>query len=99
VKLVVKLSPHSRKPITLSVASALLLVSGTVYASGNFPEAGTCPPEKPYFAFCLHSFHSLEGWYSSHCHSTREAAQRDAEAHAREYHHGNMRWTGVKKQR
>lgn len=94
-----KVKQRFLKPIALSFASGLLLAAGTIYASGNHPEAGTCPADKPYYAFCLHSFHSLEGWHSSHCHSTREAAQRDAEAHAKEYHHGNMRWTGVKKQR
>jgi len=68
-------------------------------ASGNHPEAGTCPPEKPYFAICTHSFHSLEGWYSSTCHPTQVAAQKDADNHAREYHQGNTRWTGIGKTR
>ena len=68
-------------------------------AMGNHPEAGACPPDKPYFAICTHSLHSLEGWYSRECHATREAAEKDAEAHAREQHGGVMRWTGVSKTR
>lgn len=69
------------------------------YASGNHPEAGACPPDKPYFAICTHSFHSLEGWYSSNCHTTLEAAQKDADEHAKKFHQGNSRYTGVSKQR
>lgn len=77
----------------------LLLVSpNIVFASGNHPEAGTCSTEKPYFAICTHSFHSLEGWYSSNCHTTQEAAQKDADKHAKKYHDGNSRWTGIIKQ-
>jgi hypothetical protein len=68
-------------------------------ASGNHPEAGGCPPEKPYFAICTHSFHSLEGWYSSNCYATPEEAQKDADEHARIYHKGNSRYTGVSKVR
>jgi hypothetical protein len=70
----------------------------TVSASGNHPEAGACPTEKPYFAICTHSFHSLEGWYSSNCHTTQKAAQNDADNHAKKYHQDNSRWTGIKKQ-
>jgi hypothetical protein len=69
------------------------------FASGNHPEAGACPADKPYFAICTHSFHNLEGWYSSNCHETQNAAQKDADEHAREYHRSNSRWTGIKKQR
>ena len=76
-----------------------LLSPYTVIASGNHPEAGACSPEKPFFAICTHSFHSLEGWYSRNCHTTREAAQKDADEHAKKYHQGNSRYTGVSKQR
>jgi hypothetical protein len=77
-----------------------ILTAGTsVHASGNRPDAGACPPETPYFAFCTHSLHSLEGWHSRHCHTTAEAAQKDAETHAAKYHQGNTRWTGIKKPR
>lgn len=70
-------------------------LSNTALASGNHPEAGACPKEKPYFAICTHSFHSLEGWYSDQCHADKASAQRDAEAHAKQYHQGEMRWTGI----
>ena len=68
-------------------------------ASGNHPESGACPKDKPWYAICTHSLHSLEGWYSRECRATRAEAERDAEAHAREWHDGNMRWTGVAKSR
>ncbi len=71
----------------------------TALASGNHPEAGTCSTEKPYFAICTHSFHSLEGWYSRNCHATQGGAQKDADEHAKKYHQGKSRWTGIKKQR
>jgi len=77
----------------------LLLIPVYVYAAGNHPEAGVCSTEKPYFAICTHSFHSLEGWYSSNCHATQESAQKDADEHAKEYHRGKSRWTGISKQR
>jgi hypothetical protein len=75
-----------------------LVIPFTASASGNYPEAGTCPPEKPYFAICTHSFHNLEGWYSNNCHSTQNKAQKDANNHVKKYHQGNSRWTGIKKQ-
>jgi hypothetical protein len=86
----------SRHFIIIFIVSALPFL---VTASGNHPDAGACPPEKPFFAICTHSFHSLEGWYSSNCHSTRKAAQKDADEHARKYHQGNSRYTGVSKVR
>jgi len=71
----------------------------SVSALGNHPESGACPANKPYFAICTHSFHSLEGWYSRNCHATQEAAQKDADEHAKKYHQGKSRWTGISKQR
>jgi len=68
-------------------------------AMGNFPEAGACPPDKPWYAICSHSLHKLEGWFSRECRASREAAEADAERHARKWHDGNMRWTGVTKAR
>ncbi len=68
-------------------------------AMGNYAEAGFCPPERPWYAICTHSLHNLEGWFGPGCHTTREAAEKDAEAHAREQHQGNTRWTGVAKTR
>ncbi|HFE32396.1 MAG TPA: hypothetical protein ENJ17_03690 [Gammaproteobacteria bacterium] len=76
-----------------------LLASRQAFAMGNFPEAGACPPDKPYYAICTHSLHNLEGWFGPDCHATREAAEKDVEAHAREQHQGNTRWTGVAKTR
>lgn len=78
---------------------ALLLLSGTLLASGNHPEAGSCPQDKPYYAVCTHSLHSLEGWVGKKCYTTREEAEVEAKAHADEQHQGNMRWTGVSKSR
>lgn len=66
---------------------------------GNYPEAGNCPAQRPWYAICTHSLHSLEGWNGKGCYAEREPAQREAEEHARKYHHGNMRWTGVVKSR
>ena len=50
-------------------------------ASGNHPEAGACPKERPWYAICTHSLHNLEGWYSRECRTTQAAAQaKPAEA-------------------
>ena len=83
------------------VLSLLLIVSlpTSVMAAGNYPEAGSCKKDKPYYAICTHSLHSLEGWYSRECFATEAEAQKAAEEHAREYHNGNMRWTGIRKPR
>jgi len=84
--------------VTRALLLALLL-PGLAAASGNHPEAGACPPDKPYYAICTHSLHNLEGWYSRDCHASREAAEKDAQRHAERWHHGNMRWTGISKSR
>jgi len=76
-----------------------LLVVILSYASGNYPEAGTCNAERPWYAICTHSLHSLEGWYGDDCYLERDEAQREAEQHAKKFHGGNMRWTGVAKSR
>jgi hypothetical protein len=76
-----------------------LLCSSFSFASGNHPDAGACDAERPWYAICTHSLHSLEGWYGDNCYAEREPAQKEAEAHAKKYHNGNMRWTGVKKNR
>ena len=70
------------------------LISST-YASGNHPEAGACSAGQPNFAICTHSLHNLDGWFGKKCHAEKEAAQAEAEQHAKEYHQGNMRWTGI----
>jgi hypothetical protein len=74
-----------------------ILFSENLFAAGNYPEANMCPPDKPYYAICTDSMHGLEGWRSKNCHATREGAQKDADEHAKKYHHGNSRWTGVAK--
>jgi hypothetical protein len=89
--------PHHFFPFALIVLT--MLGATNLHAAGNHPEAGACGGDKPYFAICTHSLHSLEGWYSRECFATREEAQQRAEEHAKEYHNGNMRWTGVRKQR
>jgi hypothetical protein len=76
-----------------------LLATNLGFASGNHPDAGACDAERPWYAICTHSLHSLEGWYGDGCYSDRASAQKEAEQHAKKYHNGNMRWTGVKKSR
>jgi len=72
-----------------------VILSNTSIAAGNHPTAGACSSDKPYFAICTHSLHSLEGWYGKHCYKDRAAAQAEAEHHAARFHKKNMRWTGV----
>jgi hypothetical protein len=76
----------------------IFLSSSTSYALGNHPQANICPDDKPYYTFCSHSLHSLEGWYGE-CRTTRAEAEKDATRHAQEQHDGNDRWTGVLKAR
>ena len=88
----------------LRLVSALFFLVSTsvacnVLALGNYPEAGSCPKQKPYYAICTHSFHSLEGWFSDQCHADKEAALHDAEVHAKRHHQGKMRWTGISQPR
>lgn len=78
----------------VAVFSALLAVSLPVYSLGNHPEASACPPERPYVVFCSHSLHNLEGWVGG-CYKSRELAEKEVQAHAKQAHHGNTRWTGV----
>jgi len=68
-------------------------------ASGNYPEADLCPKEKPYYAICTDSMHGLEGWHGKRCYANKALAQQDAEQHAKAYHQGNMRWTGISQRR
>lgn len=88
---------------SLKIGALLFLIisqiSSSALASGNHPDAGTCPKDKPYYAICTHSFHSLEGWFSDECHADKAAALLDAEAHAKQYHQSNMRWTGISQPR
>lgn len=91
-----------KKTFRLYCALSLLLTTSlpaSVVAAGNYPEAGSCKKDKPYYAICTHSLHSLEGWYSRECFATEAEAQKAAEEHAKEFHNGNMRWTGVHKSR
>lgn len=66
-----------------------------IFASGNHPEAGICPKDKPYYAICTHSLHNLEGWFGKQCSVDKQSAQREAEQHAKKHHQDNMRWTGI----
>ncbi|MFV2056621.1 MAG: hypothetical protein ACC707_09145 [Thiohalomonadales bacterium] len=75
---------------------AVVASSGSAFALGNHPEANTCPNDKPYYVFCSHSLHNLEGWIGG-CHKTRQSAQVEADEHAMQRHNGNSRWTGVLK--
>jgi len=77
----------------------IIFTSNTTFASGNHPQAGTCPAQAPYYAICTHSLHSLEVWFGSQCHRDKQSAQQDAKAHAKLHHQGNMRWTGIKQLR
>ena len=74
----------------------LILISNTAFALGNHPESSNCPKNKPYYAICTHALHNLEGWYGK-CEPTAQKAQAEADKHAKEYHKGNSRWTGIKK--
>ena len=77
-----------------TIVLLVLLPINANFALGNYPEAGVCPADKPYFAFCTHSLHNLEGWHG-HCYASREQAMQEAEQHIEKHHHGNNRWTGV----
>lgn len=75
----------------------VLVVSGIGLPAcnqGNYPEAGSCNREYPYFAVCTHGDHGVNGWSAS-CRASREQAQVDADRHARERHGGVSRWTGI----
>ena len=63
---------------------------------GNYPESSNCPVDKPFYVFCSHSLHNLEGW-NGKCRKTETEAQQDAESHVQMEHNGNSRWTGVMK--
>lgn len=71
-----------------------LLLSTSVHALGNHPEANTCSAAKPYYAVCTAGSHDLQGWVGA-CYATREEAQHAADEHARKAHGGNMQWTGI----
>ena len=74
----------------------VLVVPQVVHAMGNHPESSSCTSQKPYYPICTHALHNLEGWFGE-CYATREQAQQAADKHVADYHHGNSRWTGVKK--
>ncbi len=68
------------------------------FAAGNYPESSTCAAEKPHYAICISSRHSLAGW-TGQCYATEKEAQEHADRHAEKFHKGNTRWVGVKKVR
>lgn len=76
---------------TATLVSLLLTLNS--YANGNFPDAASCPKDKPYFAVCTSSVHDLLGW-TGQCRATKQEAQKDAEQHAKDVHNGDTRWTG-----
>jgi hypothetical protein len=81
--------------IFLLVTGGLIgLLNANGMAMGNFPGSKNCADKTPYFAFCSHSLHNLEGWYGP-CRATREEGQSDANKHVTKEHNGNSRWTGV----
>jgi hypothetical protein len=82
----------------IALLSYAAMSSSLVFALGNHPEAGTCPVVKPYYVFCSHALHNLEGWVGG-CHKSRDAAQPEANKHVDKRHAGNSRWTGVLKVR
>ena len=85
---------------TLAFTALVLIASinTQAHAMGNHPESKLCPDDKPYFVFCSHSLHNLEGWYGG-CYATQEEAERAVIEHAENAHNGNTRWTGVKQNR
>ena len=84
-----------KKPyFTALILLLSVLPAHRVYALGNHPQANLCPDDKPYYSFCSHSLHSLEGWFGT-CRATEDEAKADAKQHAIDYHKGNERWTGV----
>lgn len=66
--------------------------------TGNHPDAKSCTADKPFFTFCTHHAHKLEGWKGS-CFDSHEDADKDAKYHAERHHKGNSHWTGVLKLR
>lgn len=82
--------------LALSILFYCLLLSPSAMSLGNHPESSICPLDKPYYTFCSHSLHNLEGW-TGPCQSTQQLAQEDADTHSRDFHKGNSRWTGVMK--
>jgi hypothetical protein len=73
---------------------AAVLCVGNSFAMGNYPEANTCAQDKPYYAVCTAGSHDLQGWVGT-CQASREAAQKEADAHAIKFHAGVTQWTGV----
>ena len=86
------------KPLTLIAMLFSITIIPSAYAMGNHPESNLCPNDKPYFVFCSHSLHNLEGWYGN-CFATQDAAEQAVIEHAEKEHNGNTRWTGVKQNR
>lgn len=78
-----------------SIFILLVMLSG---CSGNHPDAKACSISKPFFTFCTHHSHKLEGWKGP-CFANQEDAERDAVQHAKRLHDGNDHWTGVVKLR
>lgn len=63
-------------------------------SQGNYPEAGSCSEQTPWYAVCTHAQHGLNGW-TGPCVTDKEVAEQHATSHAQDLHQGNTRWTGV----
>lgn len=72
----------------------LLLTLGACSGEGNYPEAGSCSRDNPWYAVCTHASHNLSPW-SGPCRADREQAEQDAKQHADEKHGGDDRSTGT----
>ncbi len=72
----------------------LMLLALQACSQGNYPEAGSCTADYPFFAVCTHGEHGVGRW-SGACRATREQALEDAHQHAVKNHGGNERWTGI----
>lgn len=81
--------------IPFRVALAALVVLGLGACSeGNYPEAGTCSRDNPWYAVCTHASHNLSPW-SGPCRADRALAEVDAKWHADEKHNGDDHSTGT----
>lgn len=63
-------------------------------SEGNYPEAGSCGPDNPWYAVCTHADHNLSPW-SGPCRADRADADKDAQQHATQRHGGDDHSTGT----
>ncbi len=78
----------------LRYVPALVLCTVLVGCSrGNYPESRQCANGMVQ-VFCTHPSHSLDGWRGA-CYPSEQDAGREIDHHAKDYHQGQLRWTGV----